>query len=142
MEENPFHVYLVFENKLYSGKRYHPILANFLISNKLQSAVVDSGAAVSLINIRLVNVMGLHVQPYSVITVKCVTGQLVQPAGVVNLTISLAGCTVPVQLQVTDAFERPLLIGNDLHIKTDFVIDYANKSVHRFDVRDGTAFLS
>ena len=53
----------------------------------------------------------------------------------------MADCELSVQLQVTDTFDRPLLIGNDFLMRTDLVIDYSTKSVHKFDKRDGREFL-
>ena len=74
-EENPFSIFPVLENEFYSGEqKYYPILADVFINNKLQSAVIDSGAAVSLINIKLVNAMGLSMQPHNGVPIKAVSG--------------------------------------------------------------------
>ena len=75
--------------------------------------MVDSGADVSLVNLKLLNELGMKESIDSNETLMGVNGRQIKHSGKIKLNIQLAGAHSHVDFYVTSETDVPLLLGKD-----------------------------
>ena len=88
-----------------------------LVGKQPVTAIIDSGAATSIITHRLMKKLGYNISEPSKIVVVTTDGSKVKPLGVINgFPISINYLKIPTTVEVLESPEDLLLLGNDWSI--------------------------
>ena len=91
-----------------------PVKYNIKIRNKSYSAIIDSGASISIISYQIVKELGLKIDTCSSSLIVSATGPSIRPLGIIkDLPIEIKGITISIDVEVIDATSYSLLLGND-----------------------------
>ena len=87
---------------------------NLRIDGKAQTAIVDSGAATSIITKTLLNRLGFEVDSPSKLVVVTANGARTKSLGIVsNLLITIGKINIPTSFQVLESKDEVLILGNE-----------------------------
>src|SRR5260363_303306 len=105
------------------------VKCNIKLQGKPYHAVIDSGAAVSMISHQFVKELGLKIEAPSTSLIVSAAGSSVRPLGIIkNLPIEIEGTTIPLDVEVMNATSYSLLLGNDWSQKVDASYNWKNKA--------------
>lgn len=124
----PFHVYPIVETDILMNE---PVVCPIFVNSVPVHAVIDSGAAVSLMRTDFARRLNNTIHPYRGPSIKGVNGGFVVPVGTVYATVDVSTFTQKLNFLVINDYDKEILIGNNFLLNSDLVIDYSNKSVHR-----------
>src|SRR6185437_12360805 len=106
-----------------------PVKCNIKLNGKPYYAVIDSGAAISMISNQVVRELGLKIEAPSSSLIVLATGPSVRPLGIIkNLPIEIEGTIIPMDVEVMNATSYSLLLGNDWSQKVDASYSWKNKA--------------
>jgi len=90
-------------------------------------AVLDSGAAVSIITAKLMRKLGLRIDRDSKTIVVTANGAREKALGtIINVKITLQNIAIPIDLQVIESKDETLLLGTDWFTKARANLDFDN----------------
>src|SRR5262249_41957100 len=90
-------------------------------------AIIDSGAAVSMIAHQTVKDLGLKIEQASTSLIVTATGSSSQPLGIIrDLPVEIEGITIPVTVEVVPATFYSLLLENDWSKKIEANYNWKN----------------
>ena len=91
-----------------------PVKCNIWLRNRPYQAIIDSGAAISMIAHQTVKELGLKIEQASTSLIVTATGTSIWPLGIIrNLPAEIEGMTIPITVEVVPATSYSLLLGND-----------------------------
>src|SRR5207237_4328255 len=97
------------------------------IKSQLYQAIIDSGAAVSMIAHSVVKELGLKIEHASNSLIVSAVGTSTRPLGIIrDLPIEIEGARIPITVEVVPATSYSLLLGNDLSKKINANYNWAN----------------
>jgi len=95
-----------------------PVKCNVQIKSQPYQAIIDSGAAVSMIAHSVVKELGLKIEHASNSLIVSAVGTSTRPLGIIrDLPIEIEGARIPITVEVVPATSYSLLLGNDLSKK-------------------------
>lgn len=100
-----------------------PIVTAALVDESPVDPVIDTGTSVTIMSLRCATKMCIYVHQYPSQPLKGIRGKLVEPAGVTNVSITVADCVVRLPILILEEFDQNLLVGNDFLLRTDSAID-------------------
>jgi hypothetical protein len=97
-----------------------PVKCYIDIQDQTLPAIIDSGAAVSMISHQTVKDLGLKIEEPSTSLIVAATGTTSRPLGIIrNLPIRVQGKLIPLDVEVVPATSYSLLLGNDWSKKVE-----------------------
>src|SRR6266487_1623163 len=95
------------------------------INNEKLSAVVDSGAATSIMTKKLIDKLGYKINEPSKLTIVTANGSRIRSLGKINrIPLELEGEFIPTTFQVLDSVDDTLILGNDWLRKVQAVLNW------------------
>src|SRR5437764_1154422 len=95
------------------------------INNERLSAVVDSGAATSIMTKKLMDKLGYKINEPSKLTIVTANGSRIRSLGKINrIPLELEGEFIPTTFQVLDSVDDTLILGNDWLRKVQAVLNW------------------
>ena len=105
------------------------VKCNIKLRNTPYQAIIDSGAAISMISHQVVKELGFKIEAPSTSLIVLATGPSTRPLGIIkNLPVEIEGVTIPLDVEVMSATSYSLLLGNDWSQKVDATYSWKNKS--------------
>jgi hypothetical protein len=92
-------------------------------------AVLDSGAAVSIITNKLMKKIGLAIGKPSNVFVITANGNRTRALGQIAVNIAIQDVSIPTELQVIESTEETLLLGTDWFTKTNAELSFGSNTV-------------
>ena len=90
------------------------VKCNIRLRNRPYQAIIDSGAAISMIAYQTVKELDLKIEQASTSLIVTATGASVRPLGIIkDLPVEIEGVTIPITVEVVPATSYSLLLGND-----------------------------
>ena len=106
-----------------------PVKCNIRIRNRPYQAIIDSGAAISMISYQVVKELGLKIEAPSTSLIVSATGPSTRPLGIIkDLPVNIEGIIIPIDVEVMSATSYSLLLGNDWSQKVDATYSWKNKA--------------
>ena len=99
------------------------------VNNRTVEAIIDSGAATSIITDRLRRKLNLTIQKPSEAVFTMANGNSTPSLGEIEINIEMNDTEIPTKLQVIDSEKEDLIIGNELFEKKEGNIDFATKKL-------------
>jgi hypothetical protein len=100
------------------------------VNNIPITLIVDSGASGSVVSKAFLDEHKIHVERASTTIMTGITGSRIKPIGAIdNFPVTVAGLTMPVTVDVTEALSYSVIVGNDWLTKVKAVIDYQSPSL-------------
>src|SRR6201988_1087144 len=91
-----------------------PVKCNIRLRNRPYQAIIDSGAAISMIAHQTVKELDLKIEQASTSLIVTATGTSTRPLGIIrDLPVEIEGVTIPITVEVVPATSYSLLLGND-----------------------------
>ena len=91
-----------------------PVKCNICLRNRPYQAIIDSGAAISMIAHQTVKELDLKIEQASTSLIVTATSTSVCPLGIIkDLPVEIEGVTIPITVEVVPATSYSLLLGND-----------------------------
>lgn len=104
-----------------------PVKCNIKLRNRQYQAIIDSGAAISMIAHETVKELGLTIEHASTNLIITAAGTSTRPLGVIkDLPVEIEGVTIPITVEVVPATSYSLLLGNDWSRKIDANYNWKN----------------
>ena len=95
------------------------------VDEEFLSAVIDSGAATSIITKKLMKRLGYSIERRSKLVIITANGEQVHSLGeIVALPVTIGKMTVETPVQVLDSSDEVFIIGNDWLTRMDAVLDW------------------
>ena len=114
-----------------ANRPFTAMVCNVQIGGYSTTAVLDSGAATSVITSKLMKKLGEHIDEPSRIVITTITGDSKRSLGTIkDLNININGNITPVDVEVIDEPKREkLILGNDFLSTIGATIKYQDKEV-------------
>ena len=94
-------------------------------------AILDSGAAVSIITAKLMRKLGLHIQKPSKTIVVTANENRTKALGIIlDVKITIQDIIIPINLQVIESMDETLLFGTDWFNKSRAKLDFENNTLN------------
>src|SRR5256886_8427189 len=98
---------------------------NIYINNEKLSAVIDSGAATSIMTKKLMDKLGYKINEPSKLTIVTANGSQIRLLGKINrVSLELEDKFIPTTFQVLDSVDDTLILGNDSLQKVQAVLNW------------------
>jgi hypothetical protein len=108
-------------------KHITPVKCNIQIRDKPYQAIIDSGAAVSMIAHSVVKELGLEIEQASNSLIISAIGTSTRPLGIIrDLPIEIEGVRIPITVEVVPATSYSVLLGNDWSKKINANYNWTN----------------
>ena len=90
-----------------------PVKYNIKLRNRPYQAIIDSGAAISMISHQVVKELGLKIKAPSTSLIISATGPSTRPLGIIkDLSVEIKGVIIPLDVEVMSATSYFLLLDN------------------------------
>src|SRR5256886_17527672 len=122
------------------GRRRNKILAvksKIKINGQDTGAIIDTGAATSIISQKLQEDLGIEIEEGSKIIFTIANGKIVPSLGKVNVYLEIGQERIPTKMEVLESSKRELILGTDLFVKLKGKIDLESKiATMKFEDRE------
>jgi len=107
------------------------------INGRELGAIIDTGAATSIISKKLQEDLGIEIEEGSKIIFTIANGKTVPSLGKVNVYLEIGQERIPTKMEVLESSKRELILGTDLFVKLKGNIDLESKiATMKFENRE------